>query len=153
MSLNPSSERTNSTKSASSRRQWLQTTALVGAAALGGCLGEDGDGGDGDGNGGDNDNNGGSVGDTDEEVVIEYWRWPHSTDPSNEAENQIVEDFNDLDNGIRVEQDRTPFGDFPTRLKSAVGAGDAPDVAWNLWPGELYDPAGKSREDIMENAP
>lgn len=129
----------------SSRRTYLKAAGTGSIALLAGC------GGDGGGDGGDGGTQGTS-GDG-EEAVIEYWRWPHSTQASNDAENAIVEDFNELDNGIRVEQVRTPFQDFQTKLKSAIGSNNAPAVGWNLWPHNQYEATGQSREEIENNAP
>lgn len=125
----------------------LGTSAVVGLA---GCM--DTNGGNGNG-GGDGDGDGGGGGDDGGETTIEYWRWPHSYKPANEFERDVIERFNEKDNGITVEELTVPTGDFITKLKSAIASDNAPDVAWNRGIEQLYDPIGKSREDIENNAP
>lgn len=128
-----------------SRRHWLKAAGGATAGLLAGCSSLDGN--------GTETNPGGTDGGVGgEDVTIEYWRWPHSTDASNEAENSIVEKFNEMDNGITVEQVKTPFGDFRTKLKTAVSGKNAPAVFWGD-PQWLMDPAGKSREEIAGQAP
>lgn len=132
------------------RRNWLRVAGAGGVTALAGCPGDGGDGGDG--GGGDE---GTTAGDTGQMTTIEYWRWPHSTEPSNTGEDEIVEAFNagpGADQDIEVEQVKNPFGDHNQALRTAIGGGDAPEVAWSF-PAQLYDYAGKSRSDVEENAP
>jgi ABC-type glycerol-3-phosphate transport system substrate-binding protein len=136
MPLDSNNQNTSRTRSVS-RRTWLKTTGTAAISLAAGCIGNSEDGGSSDGG----------------ETVIEYWRWPHSTEPSNTAENQIVNAFNKLDNGIRVKQVLTPYQKFNTKLKTAIAGGSAPEVAWNLEPNVIYDTTGKSREQIANNAP
>jgi len=137
------------------RRNWIQMATAGGIAALAGCSGDGGDGGDGGGDGGDG-GDGATNGDTGQMTTIEYWRWPHSTEPSNTGEDEIVQAFNEdgpgAEQNIRVEQVKNPFGDHNQALRTAIGGGDAPEVAWSF-PAQLYDYSGKSRSDAEENAP
>lgn len=133
-----------------SRRSWLRMAGAGGVTALAGCSGGGGNGGN-QGNGGDGATTGGSGGVT----TIEYWRWPHSTEPSNTGEDEIVKAFNEgpgAEQGIEVKQVKNPFGDHNQALRTAIGGNDAPAVAWGF-PAQLYDYGGKSREQIEKNAP
>lgn len=125
----------------SSRRKWLKMAGTGSIALLAGC------------SSGGNGNGGGDKKNSKGETVIEYWRWPHSTQASNDGENAIVKAFNKLDNGVQVKQVKTPYLDYPTKLKSAIGSKSAPAVGWNLSPSNLYETAGKSQDEIAENAP
>lgn len=151
-SANTSSNATGSSAGESrhvSRRNWIQMAGAAGIAGLAGCSG--GDGGSGGTEGGDGTTTRGS-GDV---TTIEYWRWPHSTEPSNAGEDQIVQAFNEgpgAEKGIRVEQVKNPFGDHRTKVKTAIGSNSAPDVAWTFTE-QYYDTAGKDRSTIEEEAP
>lgn len=126
-------ERTDQRSRSISRRDWLRASGVGSVTALAGCL----------------------LGSGDDDGVIEYWRWPHSTDPSNTGEDEIVQAFNEgpgADMGIEVEQVTNPFGDHEQAVRTAIGGGDAPDVAWTF-PADLHDYTGQSREDIEEDAP
>lgn len=136
MSDNGSSDQTNNRANRSGRsitqRNWLQITGASSISVLAGCMG----GGNGDG-------------------TIEYWRWPHSTEPSNTGEDEIVKAFNDgpgAEQGIEVRQVTNPFGDHNQALRTAIGGGDAPALAWTQ-PANLYDYTDKDRSTIEENAP
>lgn len=121
------------------RRSWLCAAGATGVTALAGCFGG--------GSGGGNDSGQGTT--------IEYWRWPHSTDPSNAGEDEIVQAFNEgpgADQGIEVEQVTNPFGDHAQAVRTAVGSGDAPDIAWTFTQ-QYYDPVGRDRSTIEEEAP
>lgn len=137
-----------------SRRKWLKVAGAGSIAAISGC-GGDGDA-DGDGTTDDSDGDAGTtVGDSTSVTTIEYWRWPHSTDPSNEGEDAIVESFNEgpgAEMGIEVTQETTPFNNYMQNLTTAIGGGDAPAVGWG-YPLQLYDHTGRSRSEIEENAP
>ncbi|RJT07892.1 extracellular solute-binding protein [Halococcus sp. IIIV-5B] len=134
----------------------------TGIAGLAGCMGGGGNGsggsgggGNGGGGNGNNSSNGGKVGSTGGMTTIEYWRWPHSTEPSNKGEDEIVKAFNEgpgAKKNIRVEQVVNPFDDHNQALRTAIGGNDAPEVAWTF-PEQLYDFAGKSREQMEGNAP
>ena len=127
-----------------SRRNWMQIAGATGVTALAGCSG-----GNGGGSGGTT--TGGSSGKT----VVEYWRWPHSTEPSNEGENRIVKLFNEgpgAKKGIEVKQVTNPFGDHRTKVKTAIGSNSAPDIAWTFTE-QYYDTAGKDKSTIKEEAP
>ena len=135
------------------RRNWIQMASATGIAALAGCSSDGGDGGDGGSDGGDG--NGSTAGGSGGMTTIEFWRWPHSTDPSNTGEDEIVQAFNEgpgAEQNIRVEQVKNPFGDHNQALRTAIGGNDAPAVAWSF-PTQLYDYSGQSREEIAENAP
>ena len=122
-----------------------------GVAALAGCMG----GGGSDNGGGNGSSAGTTAGGSGQATTIEYWRWPHSTEPSNTGEDEIVKAFNEgpgAEKGITVEQVKNPFGDHNQALRTAIGGNDAPAVAWGF-PAQLYDYAGKSREQVAENAP
>lgn len=124
-----------------SRRNWLRIAGAGGVAALAGCMG---------GGNNSNGNTGGSG-----KTTIEYWRWPHSTEPSNKGEDEIVKAFNEgpgKEKNIRVKQVKNPFGDHSQALRTAIGGNDAPEIAWTF-PGQLYDYSGKSRSQIEKNAP
>lgn len=136
----PANSHSGSTGSVS-RRNWLRIAGTGSVAALAGCMG----GGNGSGS------NGGSGKGT----TIEYWRWPHSTEPSNKGEDQIVKAFNKgpgAEKNIRVKQVKNPFGDHNQALRTAIGGNDAPAIAWSF-PDQLYDYSGKSRSQIEKNAP
>ncbi|GCF14413.1 hypothetical protein Harman_23480 [Haloarcula mannanilytica] len=120
----------------------IAATGATGLTALAGCSG----GGDGE--------SGTTTGNTDGVTTIEYWRWPHSTDPSNQGEDDIVEAFNEgpgAEQGIEVETVTNPFGDHAQAVRTAIGSNDAPDVAWTFT-RQYYDPAGKDRETIEQEA-
>jgi ABC-type glycerol-3-phosphate transport system substrate-binding protein len=147
------------------RRRVIKTTGVAGVAGLAGCSGDgggdggDGGGGDGDGGGGGDGGDGGdgtTVGNQGDDVTtIEYWRWPHSTEPSNTGEDEIVQAFNDgpgAEQGIRVEQVTNPFGDHGQAVRTAIGSNDAPDVAWTFT-RQYFDPVGNDRATIEEEAP
>lgn len=141
------SEATETSAGPVSRRRLLSTAGATGVAALAGCSGNGNDGSDG---------NGGTTGDTGDDVTtIEYWRWPHSTEPSNTGEDEIVQAFNEgpgAEQGIRVEQVVNPFGDHGQAVRTAIGSDDAPDIAWTFTP-QYYDPVGQDRETIEAEAP
>lgn len=127
------------------RRSLLKISGVGGASLLAGCLGDDDDGDDTD--PGDDDDG--------EVETIEFWRWPAATEPSNEASEALVEEFNETagaEMNLQVEEVIHPFGDFEERLTTAIAGGDAPDVAW-AHPAQLRDPAGEDREAIEEDAP
>lgn len=131
-----------------SRRKWLKATAVSGTSLLAGCSSIQGDG-EGPSNG---DGSDGSDGET---ITIDYWRWPAATDPSNEAEEALVNEFNEgvgQEKGIEVKMNTIPFGNYMQKLKSAIGADDAPEVAWSF-PLQMVSPFGKSKEEIQNEAP
>lgn len=151
------------------RRRWIRATGAAGVAALAGCggggsettaPGDGADGGDGsdggDGGDGDDGGTGTTVGSPSGDVTtIEYWRWPHSTEPSNTGEDEIVEAFNDgpgAEQGIQVEQVTNPFGDHGQAVRTAIGSDDAPDVAWTFT-RQYFDPVGNDRSTIESEAP
>ncbi|WP_136688575.1 ABC transporter substrate-binding protein [Halorhabdus amylolytica] len=161
MAQNESAENTSKDISTGSgrrvtRRNWLRLAGATSISALAGCGGDDttteGD------SGGDSDgmtSTGTTTGAVQDVTTIEYWRWPHSTDPSNEGEDRIVEEFNSgpgADMGIEVQQVTNPFGDHRTKVKTAIGSNNAPDVAWTFT-NQYYDTAGKDRSTIEEEAP
>ena len=126
---------------------------VAGVTALAGCEGDGGGGGDGQdggtGSGGSTGTGGGGT------TTIEFWRWPHSTEPSNTGEDEIVQAFNEgpgAEKGIKVEQVKNPFGDHRTKVKTAIGSDNAPDVAWTFT-DQYYDTAGKDRSTIEAEAP
>lgn len=127
-----------------SRRNWMQLAGAASVAALAGCTSMGG-----------NKTNGAAAGGKDGVTTIEYWRWPHSTEPSNNGEDQIVKLFNEgpgAKKGIRVKQVKNPFGDHRTKVKTAIGSNSAPDVAWTFLE-RYYETAGKDRSTIEEEAP
>ncbi|MFC7130729.1 ABC transporter substrate-binding protein [Haloferax chudinovii] len=134
------------------RRNWIRTAGAAGIAGLAGCTG----GGSGnDGGGTDSNGDGTTTGGSDDVTTIEIWRWPHSTEPSNTGEDEIVELFNEgpgAEQGIHVEQVKNPFGDHQTKVKTAIGSKSAPDIAWTFTQ-QYYDFAGKDRSTIEEEAP
>lgn len=113
-------------------------------AALAGCMG------------GSSQNTNGSGNTNDSGVTtIEYWRWPHSTEPSNKAEREIIKEFNEgpgKKQGIKVTEVTSPYGNYGTKLKTAIGGGAAPALGWGF-SLQLFDPTGKSRSKIAKNAP
>lgn len=127
-----------------------------GVTALAGCSGDTGDGGeDGGDGGGDGGSDGGSTGGDGGVTTIEYWRWPHSTEPSNTGEDEIVQAFNEgpgAEQGIEVTQVKNPFGDHRTKVKTAIGSDSAPDLAWTFVE-QYYETAGKDRATIEAEAP
>jgi len=128
------------------RRRLIKATGAAGVAGLAGCSG-DGD------SGGATATTVGSPGD--DVTTIEYWRWPHSTEPSNAGEDEIVQAFNEgpgAEQGIQVEQVTNPFGDHGQAVRTAIGSNDAPDVAWTFT-RQYFDPVGNDRETIEEEAP
>ncbi|WP_187367369.1 extracellular solute-binding protein [Haloferax sp. KTX1] len=150
--IRDSGERSTKTGRRVTRRNWIQMAGATGVAALAGCSG----GGDG-GNGGSNDGSGdgATAGGDGGMTTIEYWRWPHSTEPSNTGEDEIVQAFNEgpgAEQNIRVEQVTNPFNDHNQALRTAIGGNDAPAIAWTF-PAQLYDYSGKDRSTIEENAP
>jgi ABC-type glycerol-3-phosphate transport system substrate-binding protein len=139
------------------RRRWIKATGVAGVAGLAGCGGDgDGSGDGGDGDGGGDGSDGTPVGSPGDDVTtIEYWRWPHSTEPSNTGEDEIVQAFNEgpgAEQGIRVEQVTNPFGDHGQAVRTAIGSNDAPDVAWTFT-RQYFDPVGNDRSTIEEEAP
>jgi len=128
------------------RRRLIKATGAAGVAGLAGCSG-DGD------SGGATATTVGSPGD--DVTTIEYWRWPHSTEPSNAGEDEIVQAFNEgpgAEQRIQVEQVTNPFGDHGQAVRTAIGSNDAPDVAWTFT-RQYFDPVGNDRETIEEEAP
>jgi len=138
--------RTALSSSRMTRRRLIKATGAAGVAGLAGCSG-DGD------SGGATATTVGSPGD--DVTTIEYWRWPHSTEPSNAGEDEIVQAFNEgpgAEQGIQVEQVTNPFGDHGQAVRTAIGSNDAPDVAWTFT-RQYFDPVGNDRETIEEEAP
>lgn len=126
------------------RRNWLKITGAAGVTGLAGCTGD-----------GSSNTDGTTTGGSDGVTTIEYWRWPHSTEPSNAGEDQIVKLFNEgpgAEKGIKVKQVKNPFGDHRTKVKTAIGSDSAPDIAWTFL-DRYYETAGKDRSTIEEEAP
>ena len=142
-------ERVEKKRSSISRRRWLQVAGAGGVAALAGCSG---------GNSGNNSKSGGNGAKTSGSngvTTIEYWRWPHSTEPSNTAEKNIIKEFNKgpgKKKGIKIKEVITPFSSFQQKLKTAIGGKSAPAVGWGF-SLRLFDPSGKSWKEVKQKMP
>ncbi|MDS0223514.1 extracellular solute-binding protein [Haloarcula sp. S1AR25-5A] len=106
-----------------SRRHLLGAGGATFATGIAGCAGLTG-GGAGDSSSNDNSSSGsGSSGD----VEINYWLYFGAQE--NEEMMTLVEEFNSQDNGIHVNTQSVPFGEFLNKLFTSVNAGEAPHVA------------------------
>ena len=71
----------------------------------------------------------GSDGGSDGEVVLQYWT--AATDrPVQEATEQIIEQFESDNPGIRVETQYIPFNEYFEKVSISFGGGNPPDVLW-----------------------
>ena len=114
------------------RRQVLGTTGTALATGLAGCAGltggNSGGGGGGGGGGGNGDNSGNeSGGASSGDVEINYWMYFGAQE--NEEMTTLVDEFNSQDNGIHVNKQSVPFGEFLNKLFTAVNSKNAPHVA------------------------
>lgn len=142
--------RTGSKSKSYSRRTWLKLSGVAASGLLAGCSQEDQD------DAGETTTDG-ETGEADNqsETTIEFWHWPPGPDRQRAWIKDMVRRFNEgpgKEKGIRVERTAIPFGDFKTKLLSAIGAKDTPDAAYGMLPW-LMDPAGKSKEEIRSKLP
>jgi raffinose/stachyose/melibiose transport system substrate-binding protein len=73
-----------------------------------------------------------------QDAVIEFWSW------NNEGAYPIVHEaaevrFEAANAGVDVVRDYTPYGDYITKFKAAVAAGEPPCIAQIPWAGEFRD--------------
>ena len=123
-----------------SRRSILATGAGALATGLAGCAGLTGGSG-GDGGSGTESGNGGSEANSDD-VEINYWMYFGAQE--NEEMTALVDEFNNLDNGIYVNKQSVPFGEFLNKLFTAVNSGEAPHIA------SYYGSYGRHLEPITD---
>ncbi len=110
---------------------WLSFVLLLNIALLAACGGEDAStddqNGDSETSEETNDNDGDSEAAGGEPVTIEFWAWWGSGSRETVIE-QIIEDFNAMQDDIIVEYVYQPWGDIWTKSLAAVAAGNPPDI-------------------------
>lgn len=121
---NSESEGSNSTKM--NRRRVLSAGGAALATGIAGCAGLTGGGGS-SGDGSSSDGNTGSDGAASGDVEIDYWMYFGAQE--NEEMTALVDEFNSQDNGIHVNKQSVPFGEFLNKLFTSVNSGNAPHVA------------------------
>jgi multiple sugar transport system substrate-binding protein len=71
-----------------------------------------------------------------QKVQITYWQYQF--DSKVNLVNDLIKEFNAANPGIEVKQENFPYDDYIAKVKSAVGAGQGPDVV-NLFYGWIPD--------------
>lgn len=71
-------------------------------------------------------NAGGSSSSSNEKVTIKYWR--HDNDAEVKALNQLIASFQKQYPNITVKMEIIPYGDYETKIRTALAGGSAPDI-------------------------
>ncbi len=60
------------------------------------------------------------------QVEIVYWR--HDFKPEIDTLKKLIQTFEEANPGIKVKMEAIPYGDYETKLRTALGAGNPPDI-------------------------
>lgn len=130
-----------------SRRRYIELATLAGATGLAGCAGGGGGGG-GDGGGETTTGGGGGDGGGGQDSMT-VWAW---NDQALEPVRATQADTFESDSGIPLEWQYFPWGDYLTKLQSALAAGNAPEsfALATMWIPKLADSGAIGKLDKSE---